>query len=69
MDEQAIIDGLKTICICKGIKKKVFLKLLAEGVTSLEGLRQATGAGSGPCGGQRCTPRLVEMLEQYKTQS
>jgi len=65
MDEQAIIDGLKTICICKGIKKKVFLKLLEEGVDSLEGLRKATGAGSGPCGGQRCTPRLLEMLEHH----
>lgn len=65
MDEQAIIDGLKTICICKGIKKKVFLKLLDEGVTSLEGLRAATGAGSGPCGGRRCTPRLLDMLEQH----
>jgi len=65
MDEQAIIDGLKTICICKGIKKKVFLKLLEEGVDTLEGLRKATGAGSGPCGGQRCTPRLLEMLERH----
>jgi len=69
MDEQAIIDGLKTICICKGIKKKVFLGLLAEGVTTLEGLRKATGAGSGPCGGQRCTPRLLEMLEQHRLQN
>ncbi|PLY04061.1 MAG: (2Fe-2S)-binding protein [Desulfuromonas sp.] len=65
MDEQAIIDGMKTICICKGIKKKVFLKLLAEGVDSLAELRKATGAGSGPCGGQRCTPRLLEMIEQH----
>jgi len=65
MDERAIIDGLKTICICKGIKKKVFLKLLDDGVTTLEGLRSATGAGSGPCGGQRCTPRLLDMLEQH----
>jgi len=64
MDEQAIIDGLKTICICKGIKKKVFKKLLDEGATTIEELREATGAGSGPCGGQRCTPRLLEMLAE-----
>ncbi|PLX98496.1 MAG: (2Fe-2S)-binding protein [Desulfuromonas sp.] len=62
MDEQEIIDGLKTICICKGIKKKVFKELIADGKKTIEELRKATGAGSGPCGGRRCTPRLNEML-------
>ena len=65
MDEQEIIDGLKTICICKGIKKKIFKELIAEGKTSIEDLRKATGAGSGPCGGRRCTPRLNEMLADH----
>lgn len=62
MDEQEIIDGLKTICICKGIKKKIFKDLIADGKTTIEELRKATGAGSGPCGGRRCTPRLNELL-------
>ncbi len=65
MDEQEIIDGLKTICICKGIKKKIFKGLIAEGKTSIEELRKATGAGSGPCGGKRCTPKLNEMLADH----
>lgn len=65
MDEQDIIDGLKTICICKGIRKKVFKELIAEGKTDIEALRKATGAGSGPCGGRRCTPRLNEMLADH----
>ena len=30
MDEQEIIDGLKTICICKGIKKKIFKELIGR---------------------------------------
>ncbi len=65
MDEQEIIDGLKTICICKGIRKKVFKELIADGKNSIEELRRATGAGSGPCGGRRCTPRLNEMLADH----
>ena len=65
MDEQEIIDGLKTICICKGIKKKIFKELIAEGKTTIEELRKATGTGSGPCGGRRCTPRLNEMLADH----
>ena len=63
MDEQAIIDGLKTICICKGIRKKVFLQHIRAGAKSLEELQTLTGAGSGGCGGQRCTPRLIEILD------
>lgn len=65
MDEQEIIDGLKTICICKGIRKKVFKELIAGGKTTIEELRQETGAGSGPCGGKRCTPRLNELLADH----
>jgi len=64
MNEQEIIEGLKPICLCKGIKKKVFLKHIAEGKTTLEQLRRATGAGGGPCGGKRCTPRILNLLEE-----
>lgn len=64
MDNNLILDGLKTICICKGIKKKVFLKKISEGIATLEGLRKETGAGSGPCGGKRCTPRLLDMIKE-----
>lgn len=66
MDNREIIEGLKAICLCKGIKKKAFLKHIASGVDTLEGLRKATGAGSGPCGGKRCTPRIIETLEERK---
>lgn len=64
LDEEAILDGLKPICLCKGIRKSVFLKHIAAGVTTLEGLRNATGAGSGSCGGKRCTPRILDLLGQ-----
>jgi NAD(P)H-nitrite reductase large subunit len=64
MNEQEIIDGLKTICYCKGIPKKVFLKQIASGVKTVEGLKEATGAGSGSCQGRRCTPRIEDLLEE-----
>jgi len=66
MDEQEIIDGLKPICLCKGIKKKIFLKHIAAGLRTLDELRKATGAGSGPCGGKRCTPRILDLLEETR---
>jgi bacterioferritin-associated ferredoxin len=49
MDEEQILDGLKPICLCKGIRKSVFLKHIAAGRKSVEELQKATGAGSGPC--------------------
>jgi NAD(P)H-nitrite reductase large subunit len=60
--DEEIIDGLKPICVCKGIRKRVFLEKIAAGCTSIEALRTATGAGRGSCGGERCTPRIAELL-------
>jgi bacterioferritin-associated ferredoxin len=57
-----IIDNLKVVCICKGIKKGTFKKLVAEGVTTVAGLQQKTGAGSGSCGGKRCGPKLLDLI-------
>jgi NAD(P)H-nitrite reductase large subunit len=62
MKEQQIIDGLKPICLCKGVKKSVFLKHIKAGLMTVEQLKKATGAGSGSCKGKRCTPRIIELL-------
>jgi NAD(P)H-nitrite reductase large subunit len=67
MDEEQILDGLKPVCLCKGIKKKTFLKHIAAGLRTVEELKKATGAGAGPCGGKRCTPRIIELLKSART--
>lgn len=64
MDEQEIIEGMKPVCLCKGIRKSMFLKHIRAGITTLEGLRKATGAGSGSCKGKRCTPKIEELLRE-----
>ncbi len=64
MNDEEIIDGLKVICLCKGIRKIVFLKHIRSGIKGLEELRSVTGAGSGSCKGKRCTPKILEMLKQ-----
>jgi NAD(P)H-nitrite reductase large subunit len=62
MNEQEIIEGLKPVCICKGIRKSVFLKHIRAGLTTVEALQKATGAGRGSCKGERCTPRIEELI-------
>ncbi len=69
MDEQEILDGLKPICLCKGIRKNVFLKHMASGLNTVDQLKKATGAGSGSCGGKRCTPRIIELLRSNQPEN
>lgn len=62
MDERTIIDGLKIICRCRGIKKRELLKHIASGLTSVAELQRATGAGTGDCQGKHCTERIEVIL-------
>ncbi len=64
--EREIIEGLKPVCVCKGISRRVFLEKIRSGCRTVEELRKATGAGSGSCKGEHCTPRIRELLEQKK---
>jgi bacterioferritin-associated ferredoxin len=65
-DSQArtLIEGMKVVCICKGIKKKVFWKALDDGMRTRDDINRSTGSGSGSCQGRRCGPRIVEMLRR-----
>ena len=56
------LEGLKVVCICKGIKKSVFWRVLDTGVRTKEEVNRLTGSGSGGCQGRRCGPRILEML-------
>ena len=63
--EQEIIEGLKPVCICKGIKARVIQERIKAGQTTVEKLKKATGAGCGSCKGERCTPRIREILVKH----
>jgi bacterioferritin-associated ferredoxin len=61
-EPRTLLEGMKVICICKGIKKSVFWKVLDTGVQTKEEVNHLTGSGSGGCQGRRCGPRILEML-------
>jgi bacterioferritin-associated ferredoxin len=61
-----ILDKLTKVCICKGISRATIKKTIEGGADSLEAVQKATGAGSGGCGGKRCTPKIQELLEQHR---
>lgn len=60
---QELLDKLTKVCICKGISKATIKAAIRNGGNTLEAVQQATGAGSGSCGGKRCSPKILELLQ------
>lgn len=63
---QEILDKLTKVCICKGIPRSTIKAAIQNGAATLEEVQKATGAGSGSCGGKRCTPKIQELLLELK---
>ncbi|MTK13498.1 MAG: (2Fe-2S)-binding protein [Clostridiaceae bacterium] len=61
-----ILDKLTKVCLCKGISRASIKKSILNGAKTIDEVRKATGAGSGPCCGRRCTPKIEQLLEELK---
>jgi NAD(P)H-nitrite reductase large subunit len=55
----------RVVCICKGINLGKVLKGLS-GSKTVEDVNRKTGCGSGNCQGQRCGPRIKQLLRKYE---
>lgn len=66
-ENQEILDKYTKVCICKAISKSTMKKVIREGADTLEKVRKATTAGSGSCGGRRCTPKILDLLEEMNS--
>lgn len=63
---EEILDKLTKVCICKAINRTTIKKAIAGGANTVEQVQKTTGAGSGGCGGRRCTPKILELIELNK---
>lgn len=61
-----IMDKMTKVCICKGITRLTMKNAIRCGASTLAEVQKATGAGTGPCGGRRCTPKILQLLEDMK---
>jgi NAD(P)H-nitrite reductase large subunit len=61
-----ILDKLTKVCLCKGISRATIKKAITNGANTIEEVRKSTGAGSGSCGGKRCTPKIEQLLKELK---
>ena len=65
-ETRSVVEGMKVVCICKGIKKRAFWNALDAGLCTHEDINRHTGSGSGSCQGRRCGPRILEMLKRLR---
>ena len=61
---EELLDKLTKVCLCKGISRASIKKAINDGATNIYAVRKKTGAGSGPCQGMRCTPKIEDILDQ-----
>ena len=62
---EAILDKLTKTCTCKLITRAKIKDAIRNGATTLEEIQKSTGAGSGPCKGKNCSPKIIELLKQH----
>ena len=59
-----IMDKLTKVCLCKAISRATIKKAIQNGAKTVEEVQKITGAGTGGCKGNRCTPKIEELLKQ-----
>jgi NAD(P)H-nitrite reductase large subunit len=60
--DSKILDKLTKVCICKAISRAAIKLAVNNGAKTVEEVKKVTGAGSGGCGGRRCTSKIEEIL-------
>ncbi|WP_102401328.1 (2Fe-2S)-binding protein [Haloimpatiens massiliensis] len=61
-----ILDKLTKVCLCKAISRATIKKAIENGAKTVEEVKKATGATTGGCGGKRCTPKIQQLIDEYK---
>ncbi len=59
-----IMDKLTKVCLCKAISRATIKKAIQNGAKTVEEVQKIIGAGTGGCKGNRCTPKIEELLKQ-----
>lgn len=60
-----IMDKLTKVCVCKAINRATIKDAIRNGAKSISEVKEATGAGTGCCGGARCVFKIQELLDKY----
>lgn len=56
----------KIICKCKKISEETIVNAIKDGATTIEEVKEKTGATSGFCHGLRCKKKIEELINEHK---
>lgn len=54
------------ICICRNITEETIVSAIKNGATTLEAVKEETGATAGGCRGGRCSRKIADLIEANK---
>ncbi|MGL5692846.1 MAG: (2Fe-2S)-binding protein [Peptostreptococcaceae bacterium] len=54
------------VCLCKKISEDTIINAIKNGATTVEEVKEVTGATSGMCRGIRCKKKIKTLIDQYK---
>lgn len=56
----------KIVCLCKGVTEETIVNAIKNGATTVEQVKEVTGASGGACRGARCKKTIEELIESNK---
>jgi len=56
----------KIVCLCKKISEETIINAIKNGETTIEAVKEETGATGGACRGARCKKTVEELINEYK---
>lgn len=62
---QDVLDKLTKVCICKAIPRSKIKAAIKSGAKNVAEVQKITGAGSGNCKGNRCTPKIQALIDEF----
>lgn len=60
---EEIKDRFTKVCLCRAVSRASIKKAIKNGAVSVEEVKRATGAGTGSCGGKRCSNKIQELID------
>ena len=60
------MDNEKIVCLCKNVSEETIINAIKNWATTLEAVKEETGATGGACRGARCKQKVEELINEYK---
>lgn len=57
---------MSIVCFCKQVSKETIVEAIKNGATTLEAIKETTGAATGACHGSRCSETIKRLIEENK---